>query len=84
MDFAVLGDKNRDRILTAFRVPKTLLGIDLDVNRASADAMINVFQRNTIWPKLRSIQEKLNNELIPLFGTAQGLELSFDDPTAVS
>jgi len=55
----------------------------LDVNRASADAMINIFQRNTIEPKLRAIQAKLNNELLPLYG-AIGLKLEFDDPVSVS
>ncbi len=84
MDFATLGDKNRDRILSAFRVPKALLGIDLDVNRASAEAMIYIFQRNTIWPKLRSLEEKLNNELLPLYKDGSALHFAFDDPASLS
>lgn len=86
MDFVSLGEKNIQRICTAFRVPKALLGIDLDLNRASAETMAYVFARWTIAPKLRALAEKLNNDYLPLFNlTGNGRWFfKFDDPDGVS
>jgi HK97 family phage portal protein len=83
MDFAQLGEKNIQRICAAFRVPKALLGIDLDLNRASAETMAYIFARWTIKPKLRMIQEKLNNELLPLYKRGGDYFIRFDDPVSV-
>ena len=83
MDFAQLSEKNIQRICAAFRVPKALLGIDLDLNRASAETMAYIFARWTIKPKLRMLQEKLNNELLPLYSRGNTFFVKFDDPVAV-
>lgn len=85
MDFVQMGEKNIQRICASFRVPKELLGIGLDANRAVIEGLIYIFSRFTIKPKLRSIHNKLNNELIPLFKKAGGLShvYEFDDPVAV-
>lgn len=77
MDFVALGEKNIQRICAAFRVPKALLGVDLDLNRASAETMAYVFARWTITPKLRAIAEKLNNEYLPLFKSPGSGKLFF-------
>lgn len=81
MDFTE-GDKAaRDKILAAFRVPKTVLGITDDVNRANAEATDYVFARRTIKPKLDLIESVLNTTLIKYFG--ENLVLAFDDPTPI-
>ena len=84
MDFALLGDKNRDRICAAFRVPKALLGIEesgAGLAKAGVESMVYSFARFTIGPKLRHIEAKLNNELLPLFKIQPGtLFFKFDDP----
>lgn len=85
MDFVNMGDKNRDRILAAFRVPKPLLGLGEDVNRATAETLAFTFARFTIAPKLRHIEAKLNNELLPLFGQQpEKMFFKFDDPAQAS
>jgi len=78
MDFAGLSIESRDKILAAFRVPRTVLGITDDVNRANAEATDYVYAKRTIKPKYRMITECLNEFLVPLFG--EDIYLSFKDP----
>jgi len=51
MDFAKLREWNRDEIMMAFGVTKTLLGITDDVNRANAHEARRVFYESTITPQ---------------------------------
>jgi len=44
---------NRDDILAMFRVPKTVLGISDDVNRASAETTEYVFAKRVVEPKVQ-------------------------------
>lgn len=85
MDFVQLGEKNIQRICAAFRVPKELLGIGLDANRAVIEGLIYIFARFTMKPKLRSVEKKLTNELLPLFKGVTGSKpfYQFDDPVSV-
>ncbi len=78
MDFATLMDKMRDRILAGFRVPRTVLGITDDVNRANAEATNYVFALRTIKPKMELIVSYLNERLLPRYG--DDLYLDFVDP----
>lgn len=78
MDFAQLMDMMRDRILAGFRVPRTVLGITDDVNRANAEATNYVFALRTIKPKMRLIVSYLNEFLVPRYG--DNLYLDFEDP----
>lgn len=66
---------NRDSILTLLGVPKALLIAD-DVNRANAEAAERVIAINEIEPRLKMIDEKLNEELIPLFDSQLWLDHS--------
>lgn len=59
---------NRDEILALFRVPKTLLGLTEDVNRANADAAIYVFSLKVIKPLMEAIVDTMNEFLLPSFG----------------
>lgn len=78
MDFANLQQVMRDKILAGFRVPRTLLGITDDVNRANAEATHYVFMLRTIKPKMRMIVSYLNEFLVPRYG--DDLILDFTDP----
>lgn len=78
MDFVNLQTMMRDKILAAFRVPRTALGITDDVNRANAEATNYVFALRTIKPKMELIVSFLNEFLVPRFG--DNLYLDFADP----
>ncbi|MFA5080293.1 MAG: phage portal protein [Candidatus Paceibacterota bacterium] len=78
MDFANLKNNLRDGIMAIFRVPKTVLGITDDVNRANAEATNYVFALRTIKPKMQMIVDCLNAFLVPRFG--DDLVLDFEDP----
>lgn len=78
MDFSNMANMMRDRILAAFRVPRTALGITDDVNRANAEATNYVFALRTIKPKMELICSYLNEFLVPRYG--DDLVLTFTDP----
>lgn len=80
MDFIESIKANRDDILIAFGVPKTVLGITEDVNRANAETGIYMFLSETIVPEMTSIITKINEEMVsPDFDDS--MYLSFKDPT---
>ena len=79
MDFANMSLMMRDRILAAFRVPRTALGITDDVNRANAEATDYVFAARTIKPKIEFLCSYLNEFLVPRYG--DNIYLTFEDPT---
>lgn len=78
MDFYNLRQMSRDEILGAFGIHKSILGITEDVNRSNAETAEYSFAKHVIRPRLRRIQEKLNNEFVPMFG--EDAELKFTDP----
>lgn len=78
MDFYNLRQMTRDEILGAFGVHKSILGLTDDVSRANAETAEYVFQKHVIRPRLRRIQDKLNNEYVKLFG--ENVTLQFTDP----
>lgn len=67
----------RDSILAIFGVPASQLGLVEDVNRANAEANEYVYQSGTIMPKLKLIEEKLNEKMMPIYDT--GIVCEFDD-----
>ena len=78
MDFPNLTKSTKEDILSAFGVPKAILGIE-GMNRAEAEALIYTFLSETIEPKIQDITESLNMFLVPEFGS--DLYLGFVDPT---
>jgi len=80
MDFIETMKFTRDKIMAIFRVPKTVLGITEDVNRANAEASDYVFAKRTIKPKMMKIIEMLNEFLLPLFDDSGTVYLDFEDP----
>lgn len=78
MDFFNLRNQTRDEILGVFGVHKSILGLTDDVSRANAETAEYVFQKHVVRPRLRRIQDKLNNEYVKLFN--EDIELQFTDP----
>ncbi len=78
MDFENLRKFNRDAILGAYHVPRSVIGITEDVNRANAEAAQYTFAQYCIHPELAEIREAVNKELCPLFGDE--LYLDFENP----
>lgn len=78
LDFVASSDMMRNRIIAAFRVPRTALGITDDVNRANAEATDYVFAARTIKPIMMLITTYLNEFLVPRYG--DDLYLDFKDP----
>lgn len=79
MDFVAQRTFSRDEILSMFRVPKTVIGITDDVNRANAEASDYVFAKRTIKPLMKKLVTILNEYLLPEYGN--DLYFEFEDPT---
>lgn len=84
MEFGSLQDKGRDRQLEAYGMPRSMLGITEDVNRANAEAAEYMFSKWVVGTDLRRDRDVLNNKLMMLFppgldGTVY--EWDYDDPT---
>ncbi len=67
MEFSEQRIFSRDEILSLFRVPKTIIGITDDVNRANADASIYVFNLRTVKPLMQHLVDTLNEFYLPEF-----------------
>ena len=78
MDFVAQRTFSRDEILSIFRVPKTVVGITDDVNRANAEASDYVFARRTIKPLMKAFVRQINEYLLPEYDI--NLEFTFKDP----
>lgn len=69
MDYIESMRFTRDDILVAFKVPKPVVAVTDDVNRANAETAMRIFLSETIMPEVKKIVEKINEELIgPEFG----------------
>ena len=79
MDYIESKKFTRDDILVAFQVPKVILSIVEDVNRANAETGMYIFLAETIKPEMDRLVEKLNEEMIyPDFG--DDLFFGFENP----
>lgn len=58
----------REEICAVFKVPPALVGIYEYANYANADQQNRSFWEKTIVPKMRKLEQKLNNSLVPMFG----------------
>lgn len=67
----------RDEIAAIFGVPVSKLTTE-DVNRANAEAGDYAYSKDTILPRCRRIEQKLNERLLPLWDTR--LFCAFDNP----
>jgi len=66
----------RDSVLEHFGVPREIMGITENSNRATADASQYIYAKNVLTPRIRSREDAINRQLLPLFG--DGLVWRFD------
>jgi HK97 family phage portal protein len=72
-------DRYRDKILSAFGVPKSLVGIIEDVNRANAEANEYVFAKYTIKPIVDDLIAFLNVHIAPMLDPNGKTYFAYDD-----
>lgn len=58
----------RDAVLEHFGVPREIMGITENSNRATADAAQYIYVKNVLTPKLKNREEAINRQLLPMFG----------------
>ena len=58
----------RDAVLEHFGVPREIMGITENSNRATADAAQYIYAKNVLTPRLKSREEAINKQLLPMFG----------------
>lgn len=80
MDFANMHKIMRDDILAVFKVPKTVLGLTEDVNRANAEATTRAYMERVITPRMRKFVNTLNEFYLPMFPNTEDLFFDFEDP----
>lgn len=81
MQFMELRGLSRDVILEAWGMPKSMLGIVEDVNRANAEASEYMFTKWIVVERLDRWRDLLNFEILPQFGRlGEGLEWDYDSP----
>jgi len=68
MDYIEGRRYSRDEILAIFKVPKPIVAINDDVNRAAAKEARAVFLENTIDPILKNLVAYLNEFFLPRYG----------------
>jgi HK97 family phage portal protein len=68
---------NREEIAAVFGVPMSKLTSD-NVNRANAEAGDYQYATDTVEPRLKRMEEKLNEQFIPMFDDSGSLFCSYD------
>ena len=68
----------RDAVLEHFGVPREIMGITENSNRATADAAQYIYAKNVLMPRLRNREEAINKQLLPLFGLGEHYVWRFD------
>lgn len=81
MDFVNLKQSSRDEILAMYRVPRTVVGITDDVNRANAETTDYVFSKRVVAPRMQKFVNALNEFYLPKFNMHGSYEFDFIDPT---
>lgn len=81
MQFAELRDVSRDVLRESFGMPKGMLGIVEDVNRANMEAGEVLMGRYLTLPRLKRMCGALNRRLLPMYNdTAVGKAFAFTSP----
>lgn len=80
LQMAELESLGRDKTLAAFGMPKSMIGVVEDVNRANAEAGVFMFARWMTKPRLQNWKQMLNRQLVPYFDPRGQLELDYTDP----
>ena len=67
----------RNAVLEHFGVPREIMGITENSNRATADAAQYIYAQNVLTPRLERREEAINTQILPFYG--EGLVWHFDD-----
>ena len=59
----------RDAVLEHFGVPREIMGITENSNRATADSAQYIYAKNVLTPRIHDREEAINQQLLPLFGS---------------
>jgi HK97 family phage portal protein len=81
MQFAQLTEITQNQILSAFGVPKPVVAMTDNLNRATADAAIYAFMKFGVQPDIQRIVDKLNEGLVPEFAT--DIYLDYENPVPI-
>lgn len=68
VDFSKMKDASRDDIAAMFSVPKGLWGLFEDINRATAQALREIFAESVTSPELKRIKRKLTKRIRSYYG----------------
>lgn len=79
IEMGATADRYRDNILSAFGVPKSLVGLVEDVNRSNAEANEYVFAQYTVKPIVEDFIEFLNVQIAPMLDPTGNLYFAYDD-----
>lgn len=79
MDFTEQQRMMRDDVLAIFKVPKTVLGLTDDVNRANAESTTRAFMERVVTPRMKKLVGTLNEFFLPMYGE-NALFFDFTDP----
>lgn len=79
MEMGQTDDRYRDKILAGFGVPKTLVGLTTEVNRASAEASEYVFAKYTVKPVVEDLVQFLNTTIAPRLDTTGAMYFAYDE-----
>lgn len=58
----------RDAVLEHFGVPREIMGITENSNRATADSAQYIYAKNVLTPKIADREKAINRQLLPMFG----------------
>lgn len=67
----------RDSVLEHFGMPREIMGITENSNRATAEAAQYIYAKNVLTPRLSDREKAVNTQLLPYFG--KNLVWHFDD-----
>ena len=68
LDFMESRIAMRDAVLEHFGVPREIMGITENSNRATADSAQYIYAKNVLTPRLDNRENAINKQLLPLFG----------------
>lgn len=68
LDFVDSRIAMRDAVLEHFGVPREIMGITENSNRATADSAQYIYAKNVLTPRIKQREEAINKQLLPLFG----------------
>lgn len=79
MQFKEMDDQYRDKILAAFGVPKSLVGLAEQVQRGNVESSEYIFAKYRVKPAVDDLIEFLNTRVAPLFDKTGRLYFAYDD-----